>query len=136
MHVLYLVLTLDKGHDEEDDDEQEGDAPGPMDGTLGILRARAEHFRQDAMALPPDVVHLRLLVVCCVVVRCVVRHGCLLVILWEVAVALAVVTTWSRCEIYLSRHGWRAKNESDKLIFRHTLQQWWTSKGKCCLFEF
>lgn len=72
------LLTLNEGHGEEEDDEQEGYAPRPMDGTLGVSGARAEQFGQDAMALPPNVIHLRLLVgvggVCCVVVCCVVRH--------------------------------------------------------------
>ena len=72
------LLTLNEGHGEEEDDEQEGYAPRPMDGTLGVSGARAEQFGQDAMALPPNVIHLRLLVgvggVCCVVVCSVVRH--------------------------------------------------------------
>ena len=72
------LLTLNEGHGEEEDDEQEGYAPRPMDGTLGVSSARAEQFGQDAMALPPNVIHLRLLVgvggVCCVVVCCIVRH--------------------------------------------------------------
>ena len=77
------LLTLNEGHGEEEDDEQEGYAPRPMDGTLGVSGARAEQYGQDAMALPPNVIHLRLLVgvgdvccvgVCCIVVCCVVRH--------------------------------------------------------------
>ena len=52
-------LTLNEGHGEEEDDEQEGYAPRPMDGTLGVSGARAEQYGQDAMALPPNVVHPR-----------------------------------------------------------------------------
>lgn len=74
------LLTLNEGHGEEDDDEQEGYAPRPMDGTLGVSIARAEQFGQDAMALPSYIIHLRLLVgvggVCCVVICGVVRHYC------------------------------------------------------------
>ena len=74
------LLTLNEGHCEENDDEQEGYAPRPMDGTPGVSVARAEQFGQDAMALPSYIIHLRLLVgvggVCCVVICGVVRHYC------------------------------------------------------------
>ena len=43
--------TFDKGHDAEDGNEEEGDAPRTMDAPLWITSARGKHLGKEAVGV-------------------------------------------------------------------------------------